>query len=63
MRIPGLVLLATLAAAQNGPDVAQIMARVAANQQSTLDARRFWVYRQEQVLRELSATMRDTAGR
>jgi hypothetical protein len=48
----GLVLFAAVAAAQSAPpDVARIMARVGANQQSAHDARQFYVYRQEQLLR------------
>jgi hypothetical protein len=52
MGIFGPVLLAAFAAAQSGPPgVAQIMARVAANQQSARDIRRSYVYRQEPLLR------------
>jgi len=52
MTISGLILFAAVAAAQCAPpDVTQIMARVGANQQSAHDARQFYVYRQEQLLR------------
>jgi hypothetical protein len=51
MGISGWVLLAAFAAAQSGPDdVARIMQRVGANQQGARDARRSYVYRQEQLL-------------
>ncbi len=45
------VLAAFASAASNPTDVTSIMARVAANQQSALDARQNYVYRQEQVIR------------
>lgn len=51
-RIPGLLLLTALAAVAAEPaDVAEIMARVGANQQRASDARQSYVYRQEQLLR------------
>lgn len=46
-----LVLTALGAAAAEHVDVVQIMARVGANQQIARDARRLYVYRQEQLLR------------
>jgi hypothetical protein len=59
MGISGWALLAAIAAAQSGPvDVARIMQRVGSNQQSASDARRSYVYRQEQLLR-----MRRAGGR
>src|ERR1039458_6619473 len=52
MGVSGLVLLAAFAAAQSArPGVEEIMAWVGRNQQSARDARRFYVYRQEQLLR------------
>jgi hypothetical protein len=50
--IPSLALLAALCALAAEPaNVAQIMARVGANQETTRDARQLYVYRQEQLLR------------
>jgi hypothetical protein len=52
MSILGWALIATLGSAAYQPsDVAGIMARVAANQQTARDARRNYVYRQEQSIR------------
>jgi len=51
MTILGWALIAALAPPAAPTDVAGIMARVAANQQSALDARQNYVYRQEQVIR------------
>jgi hypothetical protein len=52
MTVLGLAALAAFASMASGPtDVSGIMARVAANQQSALDARQTYVYRQEQVVR------------
>jgi len=52
MSILAWAMVATLAPAAAGPaDVAGIMARVAANQQSARDARLNYVYRQEQTIR------------
>jgi hypothetical protein len=52
MTVLGWTLVAALASAASGPtDVAGIMARVAANQESARDARQNYVYRQEQTIR------------
>ena len=52
MTVIGLALMAVLASFEAGPwDVAGIMARVAANQETARDARANYVYRQEQVIR------------
>ena len=51
MNLFGWALAAVLAAAQTRPlDVEQIMARVAANQQSARDTRQLYVYHQRQLL-------------
>jgi hypothetical protein len=52
MNILGWALIATLGSVAYQPtDVAGIMARVAANQENARDARRNYVYRQEQAIR------------
>jgi len=52
MTVLGWTLIAALASTASGPtDVAGIMARVGANQESARDARLNYVYRQEQTIR------------
>jgi hypothetical protein len=52
MSILGWVVMAALTSSASGPtDVAGIMARVVANQEAARDARQYYVYRQEQVVR------------
>src|ERR1700690_4338404 len=51
MRIPALMAVFTGSALAQAPSVQEIMAQVAASQAKSLDARRTFVYDQEELLR------------